>query len=112
MVMVRFGGEWCTEHLPARPGICHEHKYNWDEFHNEELKKIYGIDAIFYCPVFGCDEFEVVWQRRPWVDNELSLKDVTDSKRAEEFLANRVFKTDIRLKIIFHKLALREGDGK
>lgn len=48
---------WCGKHAPAKPGICIYHECRLYEFHDENISRIFGVDAIFYCPEFGCDDF-------------------------------------------------------
>jgi len=85
-------GHWCGEHRPEND-VCVLHGLRWKEFHNEELKDEHDISAIFYCPVYGCDNFEL--------DSESQILASTEPLR-----------TTIRVHILFHKLGEREGDGK
>lgn len=55
--VVRDPSQWCGKHAPAKPGLCPRHSIHFLELHEEEIQKTFGVEAIFYCPQFGCDEF-------------------------------------------------------
>lgn len=106
--------KWCGQHRPSKPGLCVVHGQHLQELHDEELKKIYGVEAIFYCQEAGCDDF---------------CRDTRGGTHhiAQHFLKNRVypaarnveynyaitkelktvimetFRNAARLKILFHK---------
>ena len=96
--------ECCEGHVPQRSDTCPIHKnLRWAELHDNELTLDYKTDAIFYCRVLGCDAFD--WHVRlgfgkwPWL-NTAGTKD------------SQIFSNTVRLKILFHKLSMREGDEK
>ncbi|OGF73031.1 hypothetical protein A3E06_00395 [Candidatus Giovannonibacteria bacterium RIFCSPHIGHO2_12_FULL_44_42] len=67
------------------------------ELHEEEFEK-FQVLAIFYCPVLSCDKFVACV--------------VKDSLVGKGMQSNPVFKIAARLKILYHKLSIREGNGK
>ncbi len=48
---------WCGKHAPAKPELCVNHSGRLHELHDEEILDMFGVEAIFYCPKFGCDNF-------------------------------------------------------
>ena len=82
----------CGDHVPMFekcPDCC----VPWRVFHESELKKTHDVSAVFYCPVLSCDQFELNSESQILADIE-------------------PLRTTIRLKILYHKLARFEGDGK
>lgn len=98
--------QWCGAHAPSKPGLCTRHGVQLYELHDEEIRKIYGIEAIFYCPERGCDDVDYdtrsssgssdLWASAP----PGTAPDSWDAR-----LAREVFKQAIRLKVLFKKLA-------
>ena len=90
---------WCGEHKPDS-GACLEHNLNWEEIHSKELLIEWGVPAVFYCPIMGCDRFDYI-----------------RTEKSKNILVNTnnllyIFIHAVRLKILYHKLARFEGDGK
>lgn len=49
--------QWCEKHAPPKPGLCVIHGVELHELHSKEIGEAFGVEAIFYCPKFGCDNF-------------------------------------------------------
>lgn len=48
----------CGKHAPAGSGMCVYHECYFQELHDLQIQGMYGVDAIFYCPKLGCDNFD------------------------------------------------------
>ena len=97
--------KWCGGHKPGESDACPKHNRRWHELCRssvaaDESLLLRGVLSIFYCPILDCDKFDVCY----------------DSSRAKirimDYYNECVFNNTISLKIILHRLALREGDGK
>lgn len=93
-------GQWCGKHKPQGSDICPKHGLRWEELH--ENLQAYAIATIFYCPVLDCDNFDYA------VDYS-NYGSTVPYKGTSDYLH---FHIETRLKILFHKLGQREGDGK
>lgn len=100
--------EWCDRHAPPKPGLCWRHSVHFYELHDEEIREIFGVEAIFYCPELGCDELD-------WDNNHRIGGDVLKYRRwlitfsnsqitpELERIVAEVFRNAARLKIFFLK---------
>ncbi|OGF79983.1 hypothetical protein A2926_02300 [Candidatus Giovannonibacteria bacterium RIFCSPLOWO2_01_FULL_44_40] len=107
--------KWCGEHKPESDA-CPVHNLRWQEMCTNALTHTltgaYNISALFYCSVFFCDEFawcagkhRIDYPWRCFLEYNHLPSDFVDITRV-------AFENTVRLKILFHKLAGREGDGK
>ena len=102
---------WCGKHMPVTD-TCPRDDLRLKELHDDEIERFYGVKAIFYCPVFACDMFEYDTPEHHPAYYLSKAENVNLLKRDVGTLAKLIFKYAVRQKILYHKLALREGDGK
>ncbi|KKT30018.1 MAG: hypothetical protein UX43_C0006G0019 [Candidatus Giovannonibacteria bacterium GW2011_GWB1_46_20] len=100
--------KWCGKHVPDLTGCCAVHYTGLRELHDHELKATFFIGAVFYCPEIGCDFFDLD------VDDDVVVKDVFGLNKfgLNKAYGRAILDNVVRIKILFHKLGQREGDGK
>lgn len=99
----------CGKHAPAKPGLCPRHNTELHELHDEELKNVYGVEAIFYCPMSGCDEFDIDSRVSPgdyFLDQYTTYLKQKHTPNAaviiEEIAVGALFVNAVRLKVLYH----------
>ena len=115
---------WCGKHAPAKPGLCPVHNIRFDELHDKEIKEKFGVEALFYCSVAGCRQFD--WHttnlgKSTWqtiiAKRLLGSRDpehIRDFDLTEPFktIALATFENAALLAILFHKQGLSADDDR
>lgn len=112
--------KWCGEHKPY-VDVCSAHGLRLYELHDEELFDDYALAAVFYCRVSFCDQFFCVADRNKserrspteyFLSRHGKIWPIALGEDIDQVLAEHILKIRVRLKILYHKLAQREEDGK
>lgn len=113
---------WCSKHAPAKPGLCSVHGLEFEELHDKEIERKFGVEALFYCSVLGCREFspDIVSRHEPnechiektFLEDAWNLTLWSPQKLQLCIAIQGIFENAALLAILFHKQSGAVDDGR
>lgn len=103
-IAVKDPSQWCGKHAPTKPGYCTLHEgVPLHELHDEEIERTYMVKAVFYCPKWGCDNFD--WDTRASVAPKVGFCHIHLLLHTDANLTCglELFRNAVLLKILFIK---------